>query len=144
MKTNWFFVIVLLVGYSAMAQTPAPAGGEGGARHERVEALRVAYITNQLQLSPEEAQRFWPVYNQFHHDLRTLRQNFGGKGADLTADQQLEFEQKKLDLKKRYKPQFEQCIGKEKVNRLARTEENFKRDLVRVLRERREGGPRMR
>ncbi|MFN8309815.1 MAG: hypothetical protein U0T73_07620 [Chitinophagales bacterium] len=124
------------------AQTPAPATDQQGNRHEKIEAMRVAYITNRLQLTPEEAQRFWPVYNQFHNELKQLRRNFKADDGGMTADEQLEFDQKKLDLRKRYKPQYEAAIGKEKVNLLMTAEEDFKRELMRVLRERREGGPR--
>ena len=34
-------------------------------RIERVKALRIAYISDQLDLTPEEAQKFWPIFNQF-------------------------------------------------------------------------------
>ncbi|MCB0665633.1 MAG: hypothetical protein KDC80_07420, partial [Saprospiraceae bacterium] len=30
---------------------------------ERIEAQRVAFITQRVNLSPEEAQQFWPIYN---------------------------------------------------------------------------------
>jgi hypothetical protein len=42
-----------------------------------------------------------------------------------------------LDLKKRFKPQFEQAIGKEKLNLLMQVEEDFKRELMKAMQERR-------
>jgi uncharacterized protein YaiL (DUF2058 family) len=78
------------------------------------------------------------VYNAYRGDMKTLRQNFKADdkdGTPLTADQQLEFEQKKLDLKKRFKPQFEQAIGKEKLNLLMQVEEDFKRELMKAMQE---------
>ena len=145
---NWFIITFLLLSMSGIAtsiqaQNDAPQNAAND-KKERVEALRIAYLTNRLNLSAEEAQRFWPIFNQYKGDLKTLRQNFHPKGAtiQLTADQELEFEQKKLDLKKRYKPQFESTIGKEKVNRLVTAEEDFKKELMRIMRERRDArGP---
>ncbi|MDB5282722.1 MAG: hypothetical protein JWO06_1797, partial [Bacteroidota bacterium] len=100
---------------------------------EKVEALRIAYITQQLNLTPAEAQKFWPVYNVYKGDLETLRKNFG---SNLTAEQQLDMEQKKLDLKKKYKPQFEGALGTEKLNQLYNLERKFQEKL-REIREQR-------
>lgn len=136
MKTLINILLLSLV-FTATAQQRPP---QDKGRHERVESFRIAYITEHLKLTPEEAQRFWPVYNAFRADMKTLRQNFKADdkdGTPLTADQQLEFEQKKLDLKKRFKPQFEQAIGKEKLNLLMQVEEDFKRELMKTMQERR-------
>jgi len=109
-------------------QTSAPKPDNKG---DRVEALRIAFISERLKLTPSEAQQFWPVYNAFRSDMESLRKNFkiGPGTPPPTADQALEFEQKKLDLKKQYKSQFEGTIGKEKVNTLFHTEEEFKQKL---------------
>ena len=101
---------------------------------DKVEALRIAYITQQLNLTPEEAQKFWPIYNVYKSELEGLRKNYGG--PNLTAEQQLELEQKKLDLKKKYKPQFEGALGTAKLNQLYNLERKFQEKL-KELREQR-------
>ncbi len=113
---------------------------QGDSKGDKIEALRIAFISQRLNLTPEEAQKFWPVYNQYHNDLKTLRDNFGmGPGKpSLTAEQSLDFEQKKLDLKKKYKAQFEAVIGKEKVNILYNLEEEFRQKLKELREERQE------
>lgn len=123
---------------AAFAQL-GPPPGDGAQREERIQALRIAFISQRLNLSPDEAQKFWPVYNQFHSEMKTLRQNFrmDSPGQPLTAEQQLDFEQKKLDLKKKYKTQFENVLGKEKLNILYGLEEEFKKKLQ-ELREQRQ------
>lgn len=125
------FVVALL----SMAQPP-----QGGDKREKIEALRIAFISERLNLTPEEAQKFWPVYNQYQTDLKSLRDNFGmGPGKpQLTADQALDFDQKKLDLKKKYKAQFETVIGKEKVNTLYNLEEEFRRKLQEMREQRKQ------
>ena len=115
-----------------------------GTRREQVEALRIEYLTNKLHLSSAEAKEFWPVYNNYRADLVTLRNNFFPKNErtiPLDADKRLDFEQKKLDLKKHYKPEFEQILGKEKLNLLLSSEDDFKKLLMQTLRTRREGSP---
>lgn len=129
--------VILLIAAGAWAQAPAAK--------EKVEAMRVAFITNRLELTPEQAKQFWPVYNSYRHDLTQLRHNFfpneEGPNSHLDADRQLEFEQKKLDLKKQYKPQFEQILGKAKLNKLVNAEEDFKRLLIQTMRNRRQQRP---
>lgn len=108
--------------------------------NEKIESMRVAFITNRLNLTPEESQKFWPVYNAFRADMKTLRKNFRDDdkdGTPLTADQRLEFDQKKLNLRLTYKPQLEAAIGKTKMNQLMTAEEAFKKELVRIMQERR-------
>ena len=115
---------------------------EGKNRSEKIESMRIAFITENLNLNAAEAQKFWPVYNGYRNDLKTLRQNFKKTeedGTPLTADERLEFDQKKLDLKKLYKPQLEAAIGKEKLNLLMTAEEEFKKELMQIMREKRDG-----
>src|ERR1043165_1263592 len=144
MKMNKVLMLVLLAAVTfgtplrAQPQQP-PQGPSQGNREDRIESLRIAYISQKLNLTPQEAQNFWPVYNQFRGDLKTLRQNFkGGPGGELTAEQQLDFEQKKLDLKKKYKNQFEGALGKDKVNQLYNIERDFQQQLQKIREERRD------
>ena len=115
-----YSIIVMLLSFAATAQTNVSDKGD------RVEALRVAFIAEQLNITPAEAQKFWPIYNQYRNDIETLRKNFRLQpDQELTADQQIDMAQKKLDLKKKYKIQFENSLGKEKVDRLYNLENEF-------------------
>ena len=40
---------------------------------QTIEALKTAYITKELNLSPDEAQKFWPTYNSFVGELKKAR-----------------------------------------------------------------------
>ena len=107
-------------------------------RGDRIESLRIAFISRELNLTPEEAEKFWPIYNEFRNDLKTLHDNFRPKnGEQPSAEQQLDLEQKKLDLKKKYTPRFESCLGKEKLNQLYNLEQKF-RDKLREMRDQRQ------
>ncbi len=58
--------VVVTVAGTLSAQAPGPRGGDRfQGDPERVEALRTAFLTNRLALTPEEAAVFWPVYNAF-------------------------------------------------------------------------------
>lgn len=56
---------ILLVSMNAIAQR--------GDKRERIKALKVAFITEQLGLTTEEAQGFWPIYNTFEEETNAIR-----------------------------------------------------------------------
>ena len=127
-------MIIMMIGTSLSAQA--------NNQKEQVESMRVAFITHRLNLTPDESNQFWPIYTSYRQDLTKLRKNFypkdDGNDPHLSADRQLEFEQKKLDLKKKYKPEFEQVLGKDKLNQLVSAEEDFKKMLVQIVRNRKQ------
>ena len=102
-------LFILISGLTAAAQQ-AP----------RLEALKIAYITRKLDLSPEEAQRFWPVYNQYSAELRQTRQR--AMQNNITVIDQ---EEQELNIHKKYNGQFSQAIPAEKVNNFYKAEKEF-------------------
>ncbi len=121
--------IMLATGLQLSAQINQP----NQSPREKIEALRIAFISQQLNLTPDEAQKFWPVYNAYRAELQGIQKAYP---PQPTADQQIELEQKKLDLKKKYKPQFEAALGTEKLNMLYNIERKFQEKL-REIREQR-------
>lgn len=139
---NFSVIAVMLLSLTASAQ-PEQGQQTKPSKSDRIEALRIAFISERLNLTPAEAQNFWPVYNQYRTDLETIHRNCKpGESGQLTAEQQIDLDQKKLDLKKRFKPQFEGALGKDKMNHLYNLEGEFHQKL-KELREQRQGqGPR--
>jgi hypothetical protein len=45
----------------------ANAQNGNGQRQEKIQALKIAFITQKLKLTPAEAEKFWPVYNQYNN-----------------------------------------------------------------------------
>ena len=99
----------------------------------RLEALKIAYITKKLNLSTEEAQRFWPVYNQYANEIRQVRQNSKDeKSGILDADEKI------LTIRKRYNGEFAKALPSEKVNQFFRCEREFGAFVQKELLERRQ------
>ena len=96
---------------------------------ERIEALKIAFITQKLQLTTDEAQKFWPVYNQYENEIRSLQ-------IDHKNGPALENEEKLLDIRKKYKGSFEKVIGPQRLNRLFNAEIDFRTVLIRRLQNR--------
>lgn len=108
-------------------------------RDSRMEAKKIGFITEELELSSEEAQKFWPVYNEFQEKLKSLREETRKKGrsdkdftdeeAEVFLNTIFEKEQKKLDLNKMYFKKMETAISKSKIAKLYTIEHKF-RDKV--------------
>ncbi len=99
---------------------------------KKLEALKIAYLTKRLDLSTEEAQRFWPIYNKYSEDIRSIRQE--QKQKNLT---ELDVEDKIITVRKKYNGEFVKAISPEKVNTFFRSEKDFGGFIQRELQERR-------
>lgn len=126
-------------------------------KRERLEALKVAYLTEKLNLTPEEAQRFWPLYNEFEEKKGELRKqkrdnesktklNFfemSDDGLSDAIDQQLDLEQQELNLKKEYNERFKKILPIKKVAKLYAAEHGFRKELLHRAKDRAKipGGP---
>lgn len=86
---------------------------------ERIKSLEIGYITRQLQLTPEEAEKFWPVFHQYRKELKTT------VAENVNADK-LDREQKVLDVRKKYKKNFASVLNNERAERFYETEDKFK------------------
>ncbi len=107
------------------------AQNANGQRSEKIRALKDAFITQKLQLTPAEAEKFWPVYNQYDNEIRQLRVN--NRNGDV-----LENEQRLLDTRKKYKPSFEKILGPQRLNDLYNAEREFRNVLIKRLKEQRQ------
>ena len=64
--------IVLFSLLTLWSTLPAIAQGPPTDVRERVEAAKVGFITREVKLTPDEAKVFWPVYEAFHAELRSV------------------------------------------------------------------------
>jgi hypothetical protein len=86
----------------------------------RLEALKIAYITNKLNLSPEEAQKFWPIYNNYSVELKVARM----KAANNNSSE-IELDEALLNIRKKYSVQFSQVLPPAKVDTFFKSEKEF-------------------
>lgn len=111
---------------------------------EKVEALRISYITQKLELSPNEAEKFWPIYNEYHAKLdalkKNMRQSFRKLSVTLTEKEaeelyylDLQTKQAELDLHKLYSEKIKGVIGLTKTVKLKIAEGEFKHEVIRSI-----------
>ena len=137
---NWIisFAIVILTISNGYTQQQCKM------HRKEIKAQRIAYITQALNLDIEEAQKFWPVYNQYNNALEKLRTNNHQLIANLKQEESKEYYEKYLNqqlinfdkealLKKDYQKALLKVLSAKKIVLLYRTEIKFKRKMVREL-----------
>jgi hypothetical protein len=89
---------------------------------KQAEAIQIAYLTKELGLTPEEAEKFWPVFNNYKGEIkRTKAENPG----DVVAT-----EEKILNVKRKYQGEFKKVLSDDKrVNKIFSADQKF-RDLL--------------
>lgn len=116
-------------------------------KKEKIKALKVAYITEKLDLTTNEAQKFWPIYNAFdekqfqirHFKRRKSKEEMNTisekEAQNLIAEMQ-QNEEKMFQLKKQYIIDLQKVLPAKKILLLKKTEDEFNRKLLREFRER--------
>ena len=132
MKRVSYILLFFLLSFTSFSQ---------GGKKEKIEALRVAFITQQLDLSTDESQKFWPVYNEYMDKFRAARREFKTTSTTFTSDKEAQefldaellFKQRELNLYKEYYDKFKKILPLKKVAQLRQAEEDFKKELLKQL-----------
>lgn len=119
------------------------------AQNDKIESARIAYITQQLNLSPEKAEKFWPIYNEFSRERRALQQEYiqvrkqyqEGELTESESEKLLELgmklRERELQLERKYSERIASVISNRQLIALRKVENDFKRMLLERLKERR-------
>jgi hypothetical protein len=145
MKTIITLLLSFVLLVPAMAQDEEDMVKEPKAQ-EKIKAARIAYITEKLGLTPAEAEKFWPIYNEFSQKRKELKVQYkiDRKVDAQSTDQnqkeavaaQLQFKQKELDLEKDYSNRLLNVVPAQKVMSLRRAETDFRNLLIRQIQQR--------
>jgi exonuclease VII large subunit len=84
-----------------------------------------------LNITPSEAEKFWPVYNKYQDEMRTAMTS--SKNDDV-----LDRQQQMLNIRKKYKNDFSKILTLERTNKLYEAEGRFRDMVKKELQERRE------
>lgn len=137
MKNLLFVALMFLLPTTLLAQRP---------RGEEIESLKIAFFTQKLDLSPDEAKIFWPIYNDMQAELNSLHKERMQKmisfrkvdEIDNLTDAQVQnlitsefdFRQRELNLNKKYYNKFKSSLPIKVVGKFYRAQEGFKRELL--------------
>jgi hypothetical protein len=109
---------------------------------QKIQAARVAYITDQLALTPEEAEKFWPVYREFAQKrlqlVKQYREAKRNPDPNKTVEQNdkdlvdlnLQLKQQEVDLEKDYSGKLLKVISAQKLRTLPEAERKFRQMIL--------------
>ena len=129
------FIVLLLCYANSQAQKPG----------DRIKAKRIAFFTDKLQLTPDEAQKFWPVFNEYDQkknalnvEKRKLNETFQNNASneaevDKIINKYIQIAQQETQLLELYNKKFRAILTAQKVMNLYLAETEFKIVLLREL-----------
>ena len=152
-----FIIVALLVLLSGNIQELRADGGKAGhpqpqhPSYEEIQMQKIAFFTAELQLTPQEAEKFWPLYNELWNERGKARKETMGalknlKNALESQPEKGDSEIKKLsdiylanytvegELMSDYFDKFLKIIPVKKAAKILYAEEKFRRMLIKQLR----------
>ena len=140
------FAILFMLAFVAVSM--AQPGQRGEKAQEKIEAFKIAFFTEKLQLTPDESKAFWPLYNQFENERDAMKDKFDldGQRFELLADKEVEaaimqhfdMEEQMVKLRRDYVRRFMEVLPIRKVAMLQRIDNDFKRALLEEIKKRRD------
>lgn len=139
-------VRIILFSLLFMSFSVASMAQRAESKRERMQALKVAFITEDLQLTSQQAKVFWPIYDELESELKALRQQAEKRPDFETANDQeietwifrkLELEDQQTALKRTYIKRFQEVITWPQIAKLLHVEKRFKKELLERIQERR-------
>jgi len=120
-----------------------------GEKHEKIEQMKIAFLSSKLELTSAEAEKFWPVYNELSKKVKELKKDKRALGKEMKEKQTtmkeeeikkktleiFDIENKEIALKREYYEKFCSSIGARKASKLIYLENEFRRELLKKLKE---------
>ena len=146
MKINkWLPLFLFLITLNGFAQSRLKE------KKEQIRALKIAFITDELKLTTDEATKFWPLYNNFEEKQRELKQKkirsymkrfessevekMSEKEATTLLNQMENSEDEMYQLRKKFVSNLKDVLPPVKIIKLKKVEEDFNRKLLKQYRD---------
>jgi hypothetical protein len=144
-----FFCTALLILIATVSVFAQPSHKE----IERIRAIKAAFLTDRLDLSSSQAERFFPIYRSYENEQMGIRKDFFEKYRDADhnnklsdeaiskqyIEDNLDYQEDELAIKRKYKDEFLKVISAQQLADLYKAERDFKRMLLNRMKEKHPG-----
>lgn len=136
---NYFLVLL----FSFML---IPGFSQNKEAHDQIKSLKIAHISSALNLTNEEAEKFWPIYNTYDNKISTLRHNsifkyikqtdatdiakLSDKEANLKLQELIDDEEDYFKTRQKFIIDAKKIISSKKIILLKKAEDDFNRKLL--------------
>lgn len=141
------FLLICFLAVASMASFAQPGGRDN---KEMIEQLRIAFITEELDLTSKEGQQFWPLFNEFSDGRKSIRTSVKKTEREMSrkdvltendilaiSKAQAQALRDEADLIEEFTPKFIDVLGPARTAKLIRAEERFKRRMLERIEQRR-------
>lgn len=140
-QRNLFLVVpILFLSSFLFGQGQDDKQNRLGEKYEKMEQMKIAFITHKLNLDSEEAQRFWPVYNEYQQKRQAIKTAVKERAINSDKPQSLDasarlkaildMEEDLHNLKKEYMGKLRSVISDEQLISLIVSEREFKKKII--------------
>ena len=141
-------ILIVFLTLPVLAQEDDIPGTQDARVRDKIQAARVAYITDQLKLTPAEAERFWPIYREFAEKRQVLRRQLNetpqgpqqGKTTEQIqkemVDRHFNVKQQELNLERDYSARLLNVISAQKLRTLPEAERRFRQMILEQIQRR--------
>src|SRR4030042_6889304 len=141
MKKSMLKIIILLL---ILVISPVAGQMRQGNVMEKIQAKKTVFFNEKLQLTPEESDQFWPVYNDYTNRKNLINQqrnslmayyvqnekNLNDREINETLEKLLDFQRQETALMETYINKFKEFLPDSKVIKIFITEVQFKKLLL--------------
>lgn len=148
MKKRNILILIIAIFISTPSVFAQNNDAKRAERNEKIKAMKVAFITNELNLTESEKKSFWPVYNKHEQDEKALREKhkefrnkFKGKSIDDMTEAEAEelidngilLKEQRLELDKSFNADLKSVLPMKKVLKFHKAQRKFKRKLLKIM-----------
>ncbi|MDR6760238.1 Spy/CpxP family protein refolding chaperone [Flavobacterium sp. 2755] len=143
---NILALLLFLVTFSFYAQND-----KTDEKREKIKAFKVSFLTTELELTPTEAEKFWPIYNAYddkqfelrHDKMKTYLKKLDDDNINSISEKeattllsQIECTDKELYLlREKFMTNLKKVLPAKKILKLKKSEDDFNRKLLKQYRD---------
>jgi hypothetical protein len=144
-----FFILLVSLTFASTAQDVGEDAQPDVAVKDKIKAARIGLITQRLSLTPEQAEKFWPLYNEFDQKRADVRKPYRDAQKDINpnnpdpkrqqalVDLGMKVKQDELNLEKEYSAKMMNVITAQQMLNLHKAEHDFRNIIINMLNNRR-------
>ena len=144
-RANLLCIVLMVFSFITISHAQDDSKHDDEAKRAKVESAKISFITEQLNLTPQQAEKFWPLYKEFNEKRKEIRKSLSTLRAEtqktsLSEDQikdnlkaALKLRQKEVDTEKEYFEKYQKVISYRQIAELYRSEKQFAMELIRKL-----------
>ena len=134
-------VIVAFVILFIVSDSYGQAGKRKQQMEDKIKSMQIAFITERLNLTPSESEKFWPIFNQMEAEKAALlseknsdaSEGITDKDAQSVINKHFENKEKEIAIEKKYVEKLKAAIPPSKIAKLLNVQRQFRQEIMSTI-----------